>query len=59
MRHQWHPWNKLGQPFDSGPVTGTVAPGDVLEVGSLPSTYGTLLVSCTATSPQNPGPFVF
>jgi hypothetical protein len=52
-------WNLLGQAFDSGPVTGTVAPGDVLEFKSVTSTISTLTISCTAISPQTPGPFVF
>lgn len=52
-------WTLLGQAFNSGPLTGTVAPGDVLEAKSLTSTVGTFRVDCTATSLQNPGPFVF
>lgn len=52
-------WTLLGQAYNSGPVTGTVTPGEALEVKSLTSTYGTFTMHCTATSPQNPGPFVF
>ncbi|MCO5969281.1 hypothetical protein [Actinoallomurus soli] len=52
-------WTLPWQPFNSGPLTGTVAPGDVLQAKSLTSTVGTLAINCTATSPQAPGPFVF
>lgn len=52
-------WTLLGQAYNSGPLTGTVTPGEALEVTSLTSTYGTFTMHCTATSLQNPGPFVF
>ncbi|MFI0898476.1 hypothetical protein [Streptomyces sp. NPDC020983] len=52
-------WTLLGQAYNSGPLTGTVTPGEALEVKSLTSTYGTFTMHCTATSLQNPGPFVF
>jgi hypothetical protein len=52
-------WTLLGRPYASGPVTGTVTPGEALSFKSLTSTYGTLTVHCTAVSAQSPGPFVF
>jgi hypothetical protein len=52
-------WGQLGQPFYSGPLTGTVTPGDALQFTSITSTFGTLTVHCDATSPQSPAPFVF
>jgi hypothetical protein len=52
-------WTLLGQPYASGPVTGTVPPGEPLQFASLTSTYGTLTVHCAAISEQSPGPFVF
>ncbi|MGW0843310.1 hypothetical protein ACWD26_24820 [Streptomyces sp. NPDC002787] len=44
-----------------GPLTGTVAPGDSLEAygGSLQMVVFGITVSCTASGPQSPGPFVF
>ncbi|GAB2587945.1 hypothetical protein GCM10027168_21000 [Streptomyces capparidis] len=52
-------WTLLGQPYDSGPLTGTVTPGEALRFTSITSTYGTFTVQCKAISPQSPGPFVF
>jgi hypothetical protein len=52
-------WALIGQPYDSGPLTGTVTPGEALQFTSLTSTYGTLTVHCATISPQSPGPFVF
>ncbi|WP_051708006.1 MULTISPECIES: hypothetical protein [unclassified Streptomyces] len=52
-------WTLLGQPYASGPVTGTVTPGEPVQFKSLTSTYGTLTVHCVAVSAQSPGPFVF
>ncbi|EKX68064.1 hypothetical protein Sipo8835_21920 [Streptomyces ipomoeae] len=44
-----------------GPLTGTVASGDSLEAygGSLQMVVFGITVSCTASGPQSPGPFVF
>lgn len=44
-----------------GPLTGTVAPGDSLEAygGSLQMVVFGFPVTCTASGPQSPGPFVF
>ncbi|QFQ97109.1 hypothetical protein F9278_13815 [Streptomyces phaeolivaceus] len=44
-----------------GPLTGTVAPGDSLEAygGSLQMVVFGFPVSCTASGPQSPAPFVF
>lgn len=44
-----------------GPLTGTVASGDSLEAygGSLRMVVFGITVSCTASGPQSPGPFVF
>lgn len=44
-----------------GPLTGTVASGDSLEAygGSLQMVVFGITVSCTASEPQSPGPFVF
>ncbi|WP_129843007.1 hypothetical protein [Streptomyces sp. RFCAC02] len=49
----------LGDGFDSGPLTGTVAPGEVLEAESFTFEFLTFRVDCTITAPQTPGPFVF
>jgi hypothetical protein len=50
-----------GDPVTVGPLTGTVASGDRLEGygGSLRMTAFGITVTCTATAPQSPGPFVF
>ncbi|MGW1558578.1 hypothetical protein ACWCQ1_18930 [Streptomyces sp. NPDC002144] len=44
-----------------GPLDGTVASGDSLEAygGSLQLVVFGITVTCTATGPQSPGPFVF
>jgi hypothetical protein len=54
-----NPAMRLGDGFDSGPLTGTVAPGEVLEAKSFTFTFLHFRVDCTVTSPQTPGPFVF
>ncbi|MBL1067335.1 hypothetical protein [Streptomyces sp. 7-21] len=51
-------WTVLGQPFDSGPMTGTPPAGEELRFASLVSTAGTMRLECTPLSPQEP-PFVF
>lgn len=48
-----------GQPVSTGPLTGTVAAGDSLEGQSLTAVVFGVSVTCTATSAQSPGPFVF
>lgn len=50
-----------GDPVTVGPLDGTVASGDSLEAygGSLQITVLGITVTCTATGPQSPGPFVF
>lgn len=53
-------WVRLGQPFDSGPLTGTVPVGEELEFTSITAVFsGTVVVNCTALAPQEPEPFVF
>ncbi|MFE0363463.1 MULTISPECIES: hypothetical protein [Streptomyces] len=52
-------WTLLGQPFDSGVLTGTVTPGEAYRFTSITSTFGSLTIHCTAVSAQTPGPFVF
>jgi len=50
-----------GDPVTVGPLDGTVASGDSLEAygGSLQLVVFGITVTCTATGPQSPGPFVF
>lgn len=48
-----------GAAVSTGPLNGTVAAGDSLEATSLTVVVFGITVTCTATSPQNPGPFVF
>ncbi|WP_328399217.1 hypothetical protein OHS70_20355 [Streptomyces sp. NBC_00390] len=48
-----------GAAVSTGPLNGTVAAGDSLEAKSLTVVVFGITVNCTATSPQNPGPFVF
>ncbi|MFE7772509.1 hypothetical protein ACFU5O_01115 [Streptomyces sp. NPDC057445] len=48
-----------GGAVTSGPLNGTVAAGDSLEAKSLTVVVFGITVTCNATSPQNPGPFVF
>ncbi|MFF7719088.1 hypothetical protein ACFZDB_06830 [Streptomyces luteogriseus] len=50
-----------GAPVEVGPLSGTVASGDSLEAfgGSLRMTVFGITITCTATGPQSPGPFVF
>ncbi len=55
-----NPAMSAGDPVTTGPLSGTVAAGDVLEAESLEFTVlGIITVTCTATSPQSPGPFEF
>ena len=48
-----------GSPVSTGPLTGTVASGDSLEAKSLSVVVFGVTATCTATSVQAPGPFVF
>ncbi|MEU0372681.1 hypothetical protein ABZ070_20900 [Streptomyces sp. NPDC006283] len=48
-----------GSAVSTGPLNGTVASGDSLEATSLTVVVFGITAQCTATSPQNPGPFVF
>ncbi|MFJ8631319.1 hypothetical protein [Streptomyces sp. NPDC093568] len=56
-----NPAMAAGDPVQVGPLTGTVASGDSLEAfgGSLRMTVFGITITCTATGPQAPGPFVF
>jgi hypothetical protein len=56
-----NPAMAAGAPVNVGPLTGTVASGDTLEAfgGSLQMTVFGITITCTATGPQSPGPFVF
>ena len=48
-----------GGAVSTGPLDGTVASGDSLEAKSLTVVVFGVTAECTATSPQDPGPFVF
>jgi hypothetical protein len=48
-----------GGAVSTGPLAGTVAAGDSLEAKTLTVVVFGITARCTATSPQNPGPFVF
>ncbi|MGW2569171.1 hypothetical protein [Streptomyces sp. NPDC001537] len=56
-----NPAMAAGDPVTVGPLSGTVASGDSLEAygGSLQMTVFGITITCTATAPQSPGPFVF
>ncbi|GAB2843493.1 hypothetical protein GCM10027074_07620 [Streptomyces deserti] len=56
-----NPAMAAGAPVQVGPLSGTVASGDSLEAfgGSLRMTVFGITITCTATGPQSPGPFVF
>ncbi|MET8824694.1 hypothetical protein ABZX40_17475 [Streptomyces sp. NPDC004610] len=57
-----NPAMNAGDPVTVGPLSGTVASGDRLEAfgGELKMTiWGFITLTCTATAPQSPGPFVF
>ncbi len=56
-----NPARAAGAPVEVGPLSGTVASGDSLEAfgGSLKMTVFGITITCTATGPQSPGPFVF
>ncbi|MFJ6567857.1 hypothetical protein ACIQNU_10565 [Streptomyces sp. NPDC091292] len=48
-----------GGAVSTGPLKGTVAAGDSLAATSLNVVVFGISATCTATTPQNPGPFVF
>ncbi|MFG2635771.1 hypothetical protein ACGFX8_18065 [Streptomyces sp. NPDC048362] len=50
-----------GAPVSVGPLAGTVAPGTRLDAygGSLKMVIFGITVTCKASGPQSPGPFVF
>lgn len=48
-----------GGAVSTGPLSGTVAAGDSLEAKSLKVVVFGITATCTATSAQSPGPFVF
>jgi hypothetical protein len=54
-----NPAMSAGDPVTTGPLSGTVAAGDMLEAESLEATVLGLTITCTATSAQTPGPFEF
>lgn len=57
-----NPAMSTGDALEVGPLSGTVASGDSLEAfgGTLKVTaFGFITITCTATAPQAPGPFVF
>ncbi|MFG3661139.1 hypothetical protein [Streptomyces sp. NPDC047706] len=56
-----NPAMAAGDPVTVGPLSGTVASGDSLEAygGSLRMTVFGITITCKATGPQSPGPFVF
>ncbi|GAA2226350.1 hypothetical protein [Streptomyces indiaensis] len=56
-----NPAMAAGAPVEVGPLSGTVTSGDSLEAfgGSLRMTVFGITITCTATGPQSPGPFVF
>ncbi|MGA5343782.1 hypothetical protein ACPCK3_32920 [Streptomyces griseoincarnatus] len=57
-----NPAMSTGDALEVGPLSGTVASGDSLEAygGTLKVTaFGFITITCTATGPQAPGPFVF
>ncbi|MFJ3493111.1 hypothetical protein ACIPPJ_05850 [Streptomyces sp. NPDC086091] len=56
-----NPATPAGTPVTVGPLDGTVASGDTLDAygGSLKMTVFGIPITCTATAPQAPGPFVF
>lgn len=48
-----------GGAVSTGPLAGTVASGDSLEAKTLTVVVFGITARCAATSPQDPGPFVF
>jgi hypothetical protein len=56
-----NPAMNSGAPVSVGPLSGTVAAGDSLDAygGSLQMVIFGVTVTCKASGPQSPGPFVF
>lgn len=56
-----NPAMPAGSTITVGPISGTVASGDKLDAygGSLKLVVLGITITCTAQSPQSPGPFVF
>jgi hypothetical protein len=56
-----NPAMAAGAPVQVGPLNGTVASGDSLDAydGSLTMTVFGITITCTATGPQQPGPFIY
>ncbi|MFI7497799.1 hypothetical protein ACIBVL_04670 [Streptomyces sp. NPDC049687] len=56
-----NPAMPAGSSITVGPLNGTVASGDKLDFygGSLKMVVFGITVTCTASAPQSPGPFVF
>ncbi|NEB73656.1 hypothetical protein G3I40_00105 [Streptomyces sp. SID14478] len=54
-----NPTIPAGSAVSTGPLTGTVAAGDSLEATSLTVVVFGVTATCTATTTQAPGPFVF
>ncbi|MEV6835488.1 hypothetical protein AB0N17_13385 [Streptomyces sp. NPDC051133] len=56
-----NPAMNTGDPVSVGPLPGTVASGDSLDAygGSLKMVIFGITVTCKASGPQSPGPFVF
>ena len=56
-----NPAMATGAPITVGPLNGTVASGDSLDIngGSLKMVIFGITVTCKATGPQTPGPFVY
>jgi hypothetical protein len=56
-----NPAMNAGDPVGVGPLPGTVASGDSLDAygGSLKMVIFGVTVTCTASGPRSPGPFVF
>ncbi|MFE8986703.1 hypothetical protein ACFYMI_02610 [Streptomyces collinus] len=56
-----NPAMAAGAPVEVGPLSGAVASGDSLDAfgGSLKMTVFGITITCTASGPQSPGPFVF
>ncbi|MFJ6660764.1 hypothetical protein ACIQNG_31120 [Streptomyces sp. NPDC091377] len=56
-----NPAMSAGSPVTVGPLNGTVVAGNRLEAfgGSLKMVVLGITITCTATGPQSPGPFVF
>jgi len=56
-----NPAMAINDPITVGPLNGTVAPGDQLDIfsGGLSMVVFGITVTCTANAAQQPGPFIF